>query len=297
MSQARSPLNPDVRVGFSLGTESFDLLLKVASRWDVLLRTESIAGSMRICVWAANKTLADHGRGRLPWLCWHNLALPESLDKYTKVRRSADAWSPWGLKSGPNFQFFNILERAALAHDETWLLLLELDTFPMNDPAGAVNDQVVEHPDSWVIGGLPHKLTEPQLDPSIRDHLNGAALYKVRSEGFSQFRRLVWIPSLLEGLRRSETLAFDCVTAPGYWSNLSPELRNAWQAARRHFVSSSGIINLSSARVEEWNVEEILNQSKFTLGLCEEMRGPWMLHAKTSNVDQLLRALARHTGP
>lgn len=296
MSQTQAALHADVRVGFTLGDPSFDTLLKVAKRWNALLAAEVFDGRSRsICAWAANGGLASEGRTRIPWMCWHDLEVPSSLDRYIRVRRSSDAWSPWGLKSGPNYQFFRLLDRAAQAHHEPWLLLLEVDTFPLGDPAASISDLIERNPKGWMIGGTPHPASEAHLDPTIRGHLNGAALYNLGSSDFSQFRRLVWLPSLLESLSWREGLAFDCVTAPAFWSRLSPELRVAWQDAGKRFVATSGIVNLSTMRLHDGNLDMFLSQREKASEAGETSEGPWMLHAKTDDVQQLMRALARYT--
>lgn len=296
MPRNRQPLCRDVRIGFTLGDESFSELLKVSSGWDRLLNTGAVSGgSKRICVWASNGVLATQGRSRLPWLCWHNTEVPKPLDRYVRLRRPSDGWSPWGLKSGPNFQFFRVLDGSATCHGETWLLLLELDTYPLNDPTSAIEDAIVRDSGSWMIGGLPHPAASAQLHWRIKRHLNGAALYNVQSRDFSRFRRLVWLPSLLEGLRENEALAFDCLTSPEYWAVVSPELKDAWRQVHWRFTPNRGIVNLSNVMLNQRNLEHLLGQIELTPNSLGASPHPWMLHAKTDDPDELLRALASHT--
>lgn len=211
--------------------------------------------------------------------CWHVLSTPDSLDSYAQHFSKRHPWTPWGTKSGPNFQFFEILNLAGTQHTETWTLLIEEDCRPKNDAPGLEILKDLElHENSWMIGGLPDPAIAPRLPHELRNHLNGAALYRASDHAFREFLTAVWLPGLLEMIALNERYAFDCLTSPEVFESLSPVLRSAWNSQRSRFTSVEGIQNLSTIEVDGATWLPTLPSNAH----ARESRKstPWMVHAK-----------------
>lgn len=177
-----------------------------------------------------------------------NMSLAGKDDRYaTALGWRTVPWRPAGTKSGPNLQWWRILETVASEEGVEWLLLVEADTIPAEEcVADRVRDLLSMHPDAWVIGALPHAASLGRLDPRLRDHLNGAALYHVGDGSFQQFLRSVWLPSLLLVLQDQVDIAFDCLTAPSLWQDIPMELGDAWARNAARFQSTDTMVNASS---------------------------------------------------
>jgi hypothetical protein len=184
-------------------------------------------------------------------------------------------WRPLGNKSGPNLQWFQILEAVAVGQRAEWLLLLEADTRPVGNRAlESIRRLISQHSEAWVIGAHPHPSAVKQLDPRLREHLNGVALYHVGDQQFIHFLREVWLPSLLSIVQDNPSMAFDCLSSPGLWADLPEDVAAAWRRERDRFVPTDTIVNASSlsARDVKPVVRAVLADDK-----------AWLLHAKDNN--------------
>lgn len=251
--------------------------LDLAMVWHRLL-TDGSAG--RTCVWTTRPLGEPIDHPAAAALCWHVVDLPERLDRHLPVADGRAPWSPWGPKSGPNHQFFTMLDALTTAHHEEWVLFIEPDTHPVgHDVAGSVGRVVRANPHAWMIGGIPHPNARPSLSRDLWNHLNGAALYHVADPEFARFRTRVWIPSLLTRLRSEPRFAFDCATDPAQWELLPSSLRSPWREAAPRFVRTSGIVNLSTLSIGPGQVAAALSdQERFAR--CDDRVEPWMVHAK-----------------
>ena len=260
--------------------------LDVAVAWHDAL-TDGRAGSS--CLWTTRPLDRPVEHPAVDRLCWHVVDLPARIDRHLPVGDRRLPWSPWGWKSGPNRQFFTMLDRLAVEHDDDWVLLVEPDTYPIGDDVrGRVGDVIARHPTAWVIGGLPHPWTRPGLARTLWHHLNGAALYRVADPDFARFRATVWIPSLLSRIRSEPAYAFDCITDPAEQDVLSDPLAAAWRRDEDRFVATAGIVNASTLVVSPDRVGPLL--AEVTAAVEEEGTAPWMLHAKGRPVVDLRRA-------
>jgi len=202
-------------------------------------------------------------------------------------------WSPWGIKSGPNYQFFHVLERSSELHSEPWILLIEPDTIPGHARIESqVANEITQNMESWFIGGFPHALVTATLQEDLWFHLNGAGLFHVGDKSFICFCSEVWIPSLLEMVSRNSRFAYDGLTATEIYKTLSPVLRKAWSRRQEKFVETKGIINLSTLHFSLSGLIEVLQEPDVAPAVV-----PWMIHAKGVKPEwtAALDSMAEHT--
>jgi hypothetical protein len=261
--------------------------LRRAIEWGAALQgcapDDIAAGS--VCVWspgppdAASSTIPDDVR-RVA--CWHTFDVPEVLDVHATRLAPGRPWTPWGTKSGPNIQFFSLIERWADAHDHPWVLLVEPDTYPMpHDVVRSEIGRLLEaHPDAWVIGAPAHPTARAVLPQAIGRHLNGAALYRAGDANFIRFVRRVWMPSLFTVTRDDPVLAWDCLTDPSTSALLQTSLRTAWEQAQHRFVATAGMVNLSTHALDDAGLAAALAHPELVERLRLEGARPWQIHAK-----------------
>lgn len=202
---------------------------------------------------------------------WVDSRLSSRANRYIADNTAVAEWNPWGYKSGPNSDFFGILDWCE-GQGAEWVLLAEADLIPVGH---ALNDRVrrilAATPTGWVIGAQPSDASKRLLDPRLHDHINGAAFYRVGSPEFGSFRRSVWIPSLLSLLKSFPFFAYDCATATGVWQLLPDELRSSWEENRNRFVATNLMINHSNLVINKAVVTSLLNATE----------PPIFVHAKT----------------
>lgn len=124
-----------------------------------------------------------------------DLGLQKHVNRYNSSITATIPWDPWGFKSGPNRDFFRILDYCSHL-GSGWTLLAEPDLIPTEyDLKDRVSSLLTGFPEQWVIGSQNTTLALEKLDQRLHDHINGAAFYHTESPDFTQFRRRVWIPS------------------------------------------------------------------------------------------------------
>lgn len=267
-SVAHERVVPSLRL--AMVVHSSQSLLEATRRLDDWVSTLADAGQPDVpsCLW-----VTGHDVEKLPLdeetYCVHRLLVPREVDRYIRTWDPRARWSPWGLKSGPNFQFFRVLEETHAAHPEQWVFLLETDVVPLRPPTP--DDLRLDMDSLWVVGAHQHPAVLRHLDANLWNHLNGAALYHVGDAQFRAFLESVWKPSLLYLLHENPTLAYDCLTSPELWSLLPELLQGAWEEHSSRFSSAPGMINASS-----------LSGSR-ARGVARESRADtalWLLHAR-----------------
>lgn len=255
--------------------------LELAAEWARTLSCDS--SSPVACIWSPSPMPTDIDTLALQSarFCWHDLNLPMRIDRHSAVADPRIPWSPWGTKSGPNFQFFQVLEAFAEVHPNQWIFAAEPDTYPIGrNPAGVVRDLLERHSSAWMIGGHPHRSLARTLDSTMHRHLNGAALYRVGDPDFRNFLSVSWIPSLLWKIRERPEYAYDCLTDPAENTNLPSDLAKSWADAQHKFVPTPGIVNLSSRKLSITDAQRMCSEKELLRQCAEERTKPWMLHAK-----------------
>lgn len=269
--------------------------LDVAMAWHDLLGGSQSGAT---CVWTTQPVDRPINHPAFNELCWHTVDLPVRIDRHLADTDPREPWSPWGPKSGPNHQFFSVLDAQREHHDEEWVLFIEPDTHPLcDDVDDRINELITAHPAAWMMGGVPHTRLRPSLASDLWRHVNGAALYKAGDRDFARFRQEVWIPSLLLKIRVEPRFAFDCMTDPAQWESLPRLLRNSWSAAVDRFVRTAGVVNLSSLTLSSTQVRSILEGTAWAID-CDDDAEPWMLHAKgdLTDIHHLLTGATGLTG-
>lgn len=203
-------------------------------------------------------------------LTWVDLGLGGCVNRYIVDNAAIAAWNPWGYKSGPNYDFFAILDWCKTINAD-WVLLAEADLLPIGESLESrVSNLLSSAQGLWVVGAEPTTESKRLLDPRIRDHINGAAFYRVSSKEFGVFRRQVWIPSLMALIKYFPFFAYDCVTAPGVWDLLSDHLRDSWERHRLLFHRTELMLNLSNIKVSR----------DFVAARAAAPTAPLFIHAK-----------------
>ena len=269
--------------------------LDVAMEWHELLRGSQSGAT---CVWTTRPLDGPIIHPAFDELCWHVVDLPARIDRHLADSDPREPWSPWGPKSGPNHQFFSVLDSQRKHHDEEWVLFIEPDTHPLRDDvADQIHLLIAANPTAWMMGGIPHTRLRPSLASDLWHHVNGAALYNATDHDFVQFRQEVWIPSLLLKIRVDPRFAFDCVTDPVQWESLPRLLRGPWTASADRFVRTAGVVNLSSLTLAPAQVAGMLEDTEWMVD-CDDDVEPWMLHAKGDlrEICHLPTAVNRTTG-
>ena len=203
------------------------------------------------CVWVPDQHVDKFPQLFRQRFCFHIFRINPAIDRYERVPSPSLRWSPWGIKSGPNFQFFTVLRESHAVHGEHQLLLVEPDTYPMNEARNKLTRRVTDVPTAnWVFGARVHPWSRRALAPILHDHINGHALYAL-SQGFMSFLEFVWIPSLLLLTRKYDEFAFDCLTPQVVEEELPASLRDDWEANYARFTTSPTMVNASNLRIRD----------------------------------------------
>lgn len=249
--------------------------LDTANSWQLAFRNAGL-GDVPLCLWSPSAP--DHPI--MQAACWHHLELPKGIDRYVRGPVALGAWTPWGNKSGPNFQFFMQLTEMRRAHDEAWILQIEGDTFPIEDNLGSeVRRLLGANDDAWIVGSVNHPVVLEVLSPQLHGHINGAAFYRIDSDEFHMFRRRVWIPSLIEAVSQQPSMAYDCLSAPALQQDLREDLQAGWRASAHRFVRTFGMINASTFATTSLDDERFASPY-LDEGLEDEGATVWFLHTK-----------------
>jgi hypothetical protein len=253
--------------------------LELAATWLDKLNA-GYSKKIQACIWMTQGSLAEVDYKYQDRFCWHFLELPKTVDRYVRGPIPRGLWSPWGNKSGPNYQFFRQLDEMAQAHGDTWVLQIEGDTFCVTDsPRNYIQGLIDTHPEAWVIGGVNHPAVLLSVPRKLHQHVNGAALYNFASSEFREFREAIWIPSLIEALQQDVELAYDCMSSPGLQEELGPTLRKGWHENNDRFIRNPGIVNASSLSFED-PAKPPEPELKFLRDHQGQADQVWLFHAK-----------------
>jgi len=191
-------------------------------------------------------------------LDWIDLKLAPHVNRYHSSPMAKVAWDPWGFKSGPNRDFFRILNYCSKL-DYEWMLLAEPDLIPIeHDLVDRVITLLNNHSEQWVVGAQTTDESRGHLDFRIHDHINGSAFYHVGSPDFHQFCRRVWIPSLIAIVKNFPSFAYDCVTASQIRQWLPCELKAAWESNENRFIATPKMINQSNIHISQGELNSLI---------------------------------------
>ncbi len=204
-----------------------------------------------------------------------DLGLQTHVNRYNPSITPAIPWDPWGFKSGPNRDFFRILDYCSHL-GSGWILLAEPDLIPTEyDLKDRVSSLLTGFSEQWVIGSQNTTLALEKLDRRLHDHINGAAFYNTKSLDFVRFRRSVWIPSLISLIRNFPFYAYDCVNATEIWDLLPQRLASEWKIYSERFISVPQMINQSNIWINETERDQLVRRLRRNLGIS--------IHAKVGD--------------
>jgi hypothetical protein len=135
-----------------------------------------------------------------------------SPDESVYFRKPPEAFDlntyPYGLKSGPNLQFFRSVRHIAeQAGPKAAAILLETDAYPLRDDwISALNQRIAGLRDFLVAGAIYQGGSH--IHPAIADHFNGNSIYGVGSRDFKRFLE-GWEAVLLHCVKLDERMAYD----------------------------------------------------------------------------------------
>jgi hypothetical protein len=227
----------------------------------------------------------------LKGFCLHALDINPHVDRYVRDFRSV-SHSPWGLKSGPNFQFPTMLNSMYEIHNNRWTLLLESDVYLIQENSAFPVEFFTEKEEAWVIGAKNIDTVSQLISFDTWNHINGAAFYCTGDREFINFLNSVWIPTLLIGLKSQVNLPFDTLTDFDSLTFLDSGTRSKWIYEMRRFKTIDNYINASNLKLDKrminyflthWNGQEKANISA--------------LHIKTDwrTLDRFIQEYKRNT--
>ncbi|MDR5172036.1 hypothetical protein IHQ56_09420 [Methylobacillus flagellatus] len=174
------------------------------------------------------------------------IGLDASLDYYQRDYNRAVTGK--GFKSGPNEQFFRLMDMHAGVGE--FIFYMECDCVPVQ--AGWL-DRIIalaasDH-ESWLIGSYYRGIAK--LDKRFSRHINGNALYRVGSSEFMDFVRAFWHPRLHQVIESVDPrMAYDCLLSY-IFTDADPFAANeAWQLLQEtghRFRATALIQNISAA--------------------------------------------------
>ena len=135
------------------------------------------------------------------------------LKKYNKDNENYEKLSTleFGLKNGPNKQFFNSIEKIIMDFKPSLndcVILLEVDTLIIkNNWIDLINKKLSEYNSFWIAGSRP--INHIYLDPWLKRHLNGNAIYGIGDKDFNKFL-IMWQSIVRYIAKKFKLIAYDC---------------------------------------------------------------------------------------
>lgn len=170
----------------------------------------------------------------------------------------------YGLKSGPNIQFFNsinqIIEQQKLLPIKA-VTLLEVDAFPLKQYwVNLINKSISKEGCFYICGSTHQGLTK--IGAPIKYHINGNAIYNLSHPNFISFL-YQWKNILKKSLTINFSLAYDCCLE--YSLNVS----SCWQLLSKdeqsfllnHYLPRRVTLNKTIINLSESSVENLLKLS------------------------------------
>ena len=270
--------NPEaLRLMFVVRPHEVDVLETLIYSWQQAFCNWPRRQAPDVCVWVTGQNLPDVVIGGA---CIHYLELDDAIDFYARSALQKTPWSPWGLKSGPNFQFFEILRRTHELHDTEWVLQLESDTVPLREVEQDDIGWILDSDDAWVAGSSATYAEAQSLSTATANHLNGAAFYRVGDSEFIDFLCMTWARSLLHIASVRPALAYDSLTSPGVWRELPRDLRASWEENKGRFRNVTGMVNLSNRSLDSASPIEQLQELGLEKRVLESI---WFVHLAKNN--------------
>ncbi len=164
-----------------------------------------------------------------------------------------------GWKSGPNRQFFTMLDRLAVDHGDDWVLLVEPDTYPLGGAVGRTCGRPRHGPPRR----LGHRWAAPPLDPAGARTLALAPPERCGAlpGGRSRLRPIPddgVDPVAPRPTARRAGVRLRLHHRPAEQELLAGPLAAAWRQEAARFVATAGIVNASTLAIEPARVDALL---------------------------------------
>ena len=190
----------------------------------------------------------------------------QSFYKKDKVIQNFDSKKyPYGLKSGPNIQFFRTIRALKIKQsDISGGLLLEVDAHPLKKQwLLKLNQRIQWIGDCIYIAGSRPVIAETM--PYIRNHINGNAIYNIGKSDFLYFFSF-WENLLIESVKINPDLAYDVVLEWSFYMSKFMEgssLCKIWNSKnadefRNGIVNIANLLSNLSGYSGSLNVEEVV---------------------------------------
>ncbi len=165
----------------------------------------------------------------------------------------------WGYKSGPNNQFFQMLNK--FTEDYPYIFMMESDCFPIKANWLQRAVEIANSPEKFWVKGSIYRGNSP-LAEFQQNHINGNAFYASGDRNFRRFVREVWQPFVLENTKNIDPkLSYDCAIAR-YFHQAKSSQNNLewlqWQNYAHLFTYTNFIQNHSGTK-------EARGEAKITL--------------------------------
>jgi len=156
-----------------------------------------------------------------------------------------------GYKSGPNEQFFNLINY--FSSSEEFIFYMETDCVPIRQ---GWLDRIIElaegDQESWIIGSYYKGIDKISDDFFL--HLNGNALYRTGDRDFIKFTNEFWQPSLHEMIKNKDArIAYDCLLSSVFSQSKSSEGNKYWNIFQQvgHRLRATEIIQNISGSADQ----------------------------------------------
>jgi hypothetical protein len=151
----------------------------------------------------------------------------------------------FGLKSGPNIQFFKSLQHLIKYKSGEAVLLLEVDAIPLSNCwLDAISKELKNN--EFYVAGSKYK-GNSKLPDSISGHINGNAIYNISNKDFIEFID-IWESLLKYCITKDPSLAYDVVIpwAIYYKNGLNfNDIDRVESSFLKYFKEIKSILNIS----------------------------------------------------
>ncbi|MGF1539104.1 MAG: hypothetical protein ACFCU5_01425 [Pleurocapsa sp.] len=167
----------------------------------------------------------------------------------------------WGYKSGPNKQFFQIIDR--FTDDYPYIFVMESDCFPLKANWLQRAIAITNSPEKFWVKGSIYRGNSP-IAEFQQNHINGNAFYATGDRDFRRFVREIWQPFVLENTKNIDPkLSYDCAIAR-YFNRAKSAENNLewlhWQNYAHLFTYTNFIQNHGGTKEAQGEAEITLQQ-------------------------------------
>ncbi len=173
---------------------------------------------------------------------FHYSNLSGLRDLYTRLFKGKAG--PEGYMSGPNNQFFDIINK--FSEGMSHIFLMEVDVVPLRANWLKHLQEIVKNPDPfWICGSI----YRGKAAIKATTHINGNALYNVGDSSFKAFFKEIFLPYFYRRIKENPRLPYDIILhdlfMPVYTGKKDQERLSIWKQVIHYFRPSDFIVDLS----------------------------------------------------